>query len=86
MEATANNVDGEISSTLLSIDVNKFSAVSFKPVEISAKRSVFAVQSTTILSTPLFDLKSFMSLLICSNASFLLAHLTTLSARSDCAQ
>mmetsp|Transcript_6551 Transcript_6551/g.24714 ORF Transcript_6551/g.24714 Transcript_6551/m.24714 type:complete len:323 (+) Transcript_6551:170-1138(+) len=59
--ARAYNVEGDTSSSSFAMDVRSASSVSFKPAEISPYRSVFAVQSTTTLSTPDFFLKSSMS-------------------------
>lgn len=50
MLATANNVEGEISLASFLMERIKFSAVSFSPGTMSAKRSVLAVHSKITLS------------------------------------
>eukprot|EP01139_Manchomonas_bermudensis_P023326 Amastigsp_a841014_52645.p4 type:complete len:109 gc:universal Amastigsp_a841014_52645:289-615(+) len=69
MHATANSVDGETSGSLDLIDAISDAAVSLSPTRTSAKRSVFALQSTMTLSSPLAALKLRMSLRMCSTRS-----------------
>jgi len=57
MHAKANSVEGEISDSPFSNELNRFSLVSFSPVMTSLYRSVLAVQSTTTLSTLVSALK-----------------------------
>jgi hypothetical protein len=57
-QAMAYSVDGEISATFFSTDAKRFSMVSLSPTETPLYLSVFAVQSTTILSTLFFSLNS----------------------------